>query len=293
MTRLPRPTINALLFVLLLFSSVDSTVSIQHRRKSKIDRAVNSANRALEHLASCCQNKKCRNRQSSDLWSGLYNFAALSKETSPKTYYRTIEIAKECRLQSLLRRQLKRVRKSCRRAGPCFQKLIITEFQAKRWNILLPGNQLRSPPLNVSLEEYLTDSNNWSPTNPFQIVTVTANNNNKYHLSKPSASVLDHALVIGWAALRSGNPMQGWSSMDELFKHINRLRPHYKRHLTNLDGIPKTRHHERNVKDDEKKETHFHVGEYNSNGSIALSAVRDLVWMAMHVIYRVAEFGLW
>ena len=128
-----------LLCALLIFFSITSTTPIHHRKKSP---TLRGANRALEHLSSCCLSSSCRESQFSDLLSGLWNFAALSKETSPKIYYRVIEIAHDCRIVHHLTTKLISLRKTCNLQNgrgldinPCFMRRVVLEFQAKRWNV--------------------------------------------------------------------------------------------------------------------------------------------------------------
>ena len=78
--------------------------------------------------------------------------------------------------------------------------------------------------------------------------------------------------------------------MNELFKHINAFRPQYQQHLVGLPGIDPT---DVGAATSTATTATIHVGEVLPDGSRSNVATRDLVWMAMHVIYRVAEFGLW
>ena len=274
--------------VLLLASSLALSDALPHRARSKKDPRLSASNRALNLFATCCSDHECKELHFSDLLSGLYNYAALSKEAAPKTYYRTLEIAHECNIQPTLRQKLQALRQSCptNTNGPCVVQRVILEFQAKRWNVVVRDDPATPtlPALNVSLERYLTASNHWSPIDSFSIVTDDQHPTAP-QMSQPSAATLDHALVIGWAARRSGHGATGWSSLQELLKHINRIRPHYQRHLVGLVGVVGD--------DDGGASTGLHVGQVEANGDISTSAVRDLVWMAMHVVYVVSEFGLW
>tara|TARA_B100000795_G_scaffold1848_1_gene1242 strand:+ start:67 stop:1362 length:1296 start_codon:yes stop_codon:yes gene_type:complete len=290
-----------LLCALLVFFSITSTTPIHHRKKSP---TLRGANRALEHLSSCCLSSSCRESQFSDLLSGLWNFAALSKETSPKIYYRVIEIAHDCRIVHHLTTKLISLRKTCNLQNghgldinPCFMRRVVLEFQAKRWNVFPlhvlhvtnnnnnNNNNNNKELLNVSLYQVLSQSG-WSPRDSFTTQQDLKHPASPW-MSVPSASTMDHALVLGWAALRAGHKIDEWSDMNVLMQHIQKLRPYYARHLPDY------------VKDltllstTKTKNFIVHVGQVETDGSISKNAIRDLVWMAMHVVYVTAEFGLW
>jgi hypothetical protein len=267
--------------LLVLLSLLSYVRSIQHRRMSKSRRTLRAANRALEHLSFCCESTTCRERQFSDLLSGLWNFAALSQETAPKVYHRAIEIAEDCRIAQHLETKLMSIRKSCNHltVDSCNIQRIVLEFQAMRWNIL-PTNTLltmsinNKEQLNVTLFKILGRSG-WSP----QDVYSTRQDENQHWMSIPSAAEVDQALVLGWAARRAGHSIDGWSDMNMLMNHVNMFRPLYADHLPGY--LPK---HVQDI---------VHVGHVQNDGTISTEAKRDLVWMAMHVVYVVAEFGLW
>ena len=257
-----------LLLLLLLLHFPAFIHSLAHRRINPNTRA---ASRALEHLHTCCSVEKCRDAHFSDLLSGLWNFAALSKETHAKIYHRTIEIAEECNIRNALSARLDELRRTCTSDGQCALNLIILEFQGKRWNVKISSPTSSSTSstqtqLNASVFALLTKSTSgWTPDSKF--ATNQDLSTPRAMSTTPSASTVDRALVVGWAALRSGNAMRSWSDIHAIMTHVSNLRLHYARHLP---GALSTRH--------VKAMPTIHVGRPGKDGTISKEATRDLVW---------------
>ena len=259
--------IHLLLHFLLLLRFPASTHSLAHRR---INPNIRAASRALEHLHTCCSVESCRDAHFSDLLSGLWNFAALSKETHAKIYHRTIEIAEECNIRNALSARLDELRRTCTSDGQCALNLIILEFQGKRWNVKISSPTSSSTSsthtqLNASVFALLTKSTSgWTPDSKF---ATNQDLSTRAMSTTPSASTVDRALVVGWAALRSGNAMRSWSDIHAIMTHVSNLRLHYARHLP---GALSTRH--------VKAMPIIHVGRPEKDGTISKEATRDLVW---------------